>query len=390
MKYEQIANLVNKAYKQTTGQEGVLELDLHNVVDTGKNVLDNTDVNVFMKNLINLVGEQVIVARAYKPAYPDILRRQFEYGSILEKICLNVPVSEDDPSVALKNGDDVDQFKVVLADPSVKLFNGSNAKQITQTIVTDRLRDSFLSAEKLNAFISAIFLSIQNRIEIDNAELVMSTINNFTGAVLQKELAGVSATAKSTTKAVNLLKLYNSQFGANLTKDKALTTPEFLRFSALILNNYKEYLAQASTLYNLGGKVRFTPSELLHVVMLSEFKNAFSIYLQSDVFHKELVTLPLATSVVDWQGTGTNTDASFSERSKINLKVNDGTKSGKTISQDGIVAVMFDHEAVGVYNEYQKVTSAYNANGDYTNYFYKYKKSFYNDFDENFVVFFIA
>ena len=396
MKYEQVAKFVNEAYKMTTGTEDINILDTSSVVDVGKELLDGSH-NQFLPNLVSLIMGQIIVDRTLDKGYNkiDILRREYEYGSILEKITLDIPEAEDDPRFTLKDGDSVDQYKIKLAKATAKFFENSVAKQITQTIFTDRLKDAFMNENRLNAFISAIYTQIYNRIVIDDVNLTMSVITNHIGAVLNHDIPDKDYKNNSTARAVNLLKSYNEQFGTDLKPEKALTTPEFLRYSALVMTNYISYMQAPSVIYNISGKMKFTPKDLLHIVLLSDFKNAFTMYLESDTYHKELISLPKSESIVQWQGSGTaeendSISKSVLERSTIKVKANIGNNKTEDIEITGVLGVMFDHEADGIYNAQEKITSSYNANGDYTNYFYKYRKSFFNDFAENFVVFFIA
>ena len=51
---------------------------------------------------------------------------------------------------------------------------------------------------------------------------------------------------------------------------------------------------------------------------------------------------------------------------------------------------MFDRDALGVTNYDSRVTTQYNAKAEFTNYFYKKDASYFNDFNENFVVFYMA
>ena len=105
--------------------------------------------------------------------------------------------------------------------------------------------------------------------------------------------------------------------------------------------------------------------------------------MQSDTFHNELTRLPNAERVVYWQGSGT--DFAFNEVSKIDV-----TTENATVSTDGIIGVMFDRWALGVSNKDRRVTSNYNARAEFFTNYYKYEAGYYNDLNENFVVFFIA
>ena len=150
------------------------------------------------------------------------------------------------------------------------------------------------------------------------------------------------------------------------------------------LGLYADRLSKISTLFNVEGKERFTSADYLHVVLLSDFAKAADAYLQSDTYHNEFTKLPNAETVPYWQASGTGYD--FDSVSKIDVK----TASGNTVSQTGILGVMFDRDALGVTNLDRRVTTHYNAKAEFYSNWYKFDAGYFNDLSENFVVFFVA
>ena len=104
----------------------------------------------------------------------------------------------------------------------------------------------------------------------------------------------------------------------------------------------------------------------------------------ADIRHNEYLTFPTCDIVPFWQGSGTNYD--FTSVSSINVV----TSSKQTVTQSGILAILFDKEALGVTNLDKRVTTSYNAKGEFFNNFYKMDCGSFNDLNENFVVFYIA
>ena len=96
------------------------------------------------------------------------------------------------------------------------------------------------------------------------------------------------------------------------------------------------------------------------------------------------IALPKAETVPYWQGSGMAYD--FGTTSGINVKIS----SGNDISASGILGVMFDSDSIGVCNLDKRVTSTYNAKAEFYTNFYKFDCGYYNDLNENFVVFFVA
>src|SRR5699024_12391189 len=100
--------------------------------------------------------------------------------------------------------------------------------------------------------------------------------------------------------------------------------------------------------------------------------------------HNEMTALPNHETVPYWQGSGTG--YGFNDVSKISVK----TAGNKDVTTSGILGVMFDTQAVGVANLDKRVTTNYNASAEfYTNY-YKMDAGYFNDLNENFVVFFVS
>ena len=51
---------------------------------------------------------------------------------------------------------------------------------------------------------------------------------------------------------------------------------------------------------------------------------------------------------------------------------------------------MFDRDALGVCNKDRRVTTNYNAKGEFWNQWAKFDCEYFNDTNENFIVFFVA
>ena len=196
---------------------------------------------------------------------------------------------------------------------------------------------------------------------------------------------GEGFSTKSGVRAINLLNLYNTLKDASLTPAQAMGDPDFIRFAAYNIKLYADRLSALSTIFNVGGEPRFTPRDRLKIVMLSDFASAADVYLQSDTFHNELTALPAADRVPYWQGTGTSWG--FADVSQINVKT---AGSGQTVNLTGIICVMFDRDALGVTNMDRRVESNWNGRAEFWNYWYKMDAGYFNDLNENFLVFFVA
>ena len=372
---------------QTTGTAPVANEDLSNIVDVGKAVLDytgesNENYDSFMRNLIDQVGKIVIVNRAYTSQAPNIIKDSWEYGSIMQKVRVNLPDVDENATWDIfnypKSGGAAypDPFELSKPSVSAKFYNSKNTYEIPITLTDYQLREAFQSASQFGSFIAAIENRIRVKQTLCNDGLIMATIDNLIG----ETLSGHGG------KVVNLLSLYNGASGT-LTAAEALTNKEFLRFASATIAKYKKYVAQASAKYNAGNYITFTPADKLKFVANTEFAKALDAYLYSDTFNEEFVKLDGYSEVPFWQGSGT----ADGDRLTIDVVVSYNTEQGATatasVKNTGVLAVMFDDEAAAVCNENYRTTSIYNPRGEYTNYFYKYDAMFMNDVEENCVVF---
>lgn len=388
MQINQIYELVNGI---TQTELGLTDLtvaeDLSNVVDVGVAIqnLDNWQ-NKFVNALVDRIGKTVFVNRPYSGSAPSVMMDSWEFGSIMMKIASNLPEAVENESWELTDGASYDPFVYHASTAEAKFFNGKVTFELDKSIIDRQLKSSFENATQLNSFISMLFNEVDKSMTIKNDGLVMRTINSMIGDTLYDLDSSGNYTGKTGNRAVNLLYLYNQKFGTNLTAAAAITTPEFLRFASFTMSLYITRIAKMSTLFNVGGKARFTSRDMLHIVMLDEFREAAGVYLYdaANQFNRDNLSLPNAETVTYWQGSGEN--YAFADTSKINVK----TGSGHTVSATGILGVMFDRDALGVCNVDSRVTTQYNAKAEFTNYFYKRDAQFFNDLNENFVVFYVA
>lgn len=389
MQVQQIYSIVNDIAQETVGDTAVVNEDLSNIVDIGTQILGATSVDNYVRSLIDKIGKTVFVNRVYNGNVPSVLRDGWEYGSILEKIDCELPIATENDTWQLTDGQSYNQDIFTKPTVSAKFYNSKVTFEIPLSIAERQVKESFHSVTALNAFFSMIYNSVDKAMTIRISQLVMRTINTLTAETLYDAFNGGAISGGSTSRAVNLLYLYNHTFSpaTPLTADKALTTPEFLRFASYTISLIRARMKEASELYNMGGKTRFTPTDLQHVVMLADFSKASQIYLESDTYWKELVALKsegTMDEVAFWQGSGT--DFGFSSVSKIDVK----TPDNHTVSATGILAVLFDHDACAVTNEDRRVTTHYNAKAEFTNSWFKYDCSYLVDYNENFIVFYVA
>lgn len=408
MEVKQIYTLINSVSKEVLGRTDIVTDDLTGIVDLGKEVFNQSAVDNYVKSLVNHIGKVIFVNRPYAGKVPSVLMDAWEFGSVLEKISADVPEAEENNTWDLEDGQSYDQDVFHKPTVTAKFFNSKVTFEVPVSITERQVKESFSNAAQLNGFISMIYAAVEKSMTIKADALIMRTINNMVAETVLADAQAFGGTAgnltnadlssASTARCVNLLKLYNDKyFPATpaqgdgeptpnpdaLTAAKAITDPDFIRFASYVMGTYADRLQSISTVFNVGGKERFTPKDMLHVVLLSDFAKAAQTYLYSDTFNRGDVLLPQAETVPFWQGSGKNYE--FANTGHINVK----ESGGKAVEISGVLGVMFDRDALGVCNLDRRVTTNYNAKAEFFNNYYKFDAGYFNDTNENFVVFFI-
>lgn len=391
MKMTQVYEILNTITKEVLGDSIVVNEDLSNIVDVGV-AYENLEggFDNYVRKLNDHIGRVVFVNRVYRGRAPGVLMDGWEFGSIMEKIRANLPEATENESWQLQNGASYDVNIFTKPDVAVKFFNNRVTYEIPMSYTDKQVKSAFSSAMQMNGFMSMIQTAVENAITINTDALIMRTINAAIGEVLKADFPTAQYSAGTGVQAVNLLYLYNSTLpqADALTAADAVTDAGFIRFAAFTIKNYIERMQTMSKLFNIGNTSKFTPRDDMHIVMLSEFVNAAEVYLYDGVgqFKDDGIRLPDRIDRVPyWQGSGQGYE--FSDTSSINVVT---PMTNATINASGILGVIFDRDALGVSNVDRRVTSNYNAKGEFTNYWYKFDAGYFLDTDENCVVFFVA
>ena len=403
MQVTQLYTLINNVTKEILGETAVVKEDLSNVVDIGKSIFDQTSVDNYVKKLVNQIGKVVFQNRAYAGGVPSVLMDAWEFGSVLQKVSMALPEATENESWKLVNGQQYKQDVFTAPKVEAKFYNSKVTFEIPMSFTELQVKESFSSREQLNGFVSMITTGVENSMTVKLDSLIMRAINNMTGETLVAGIGSGTAGAKTldfsktSGRAINLLKLYNEQAATadKVTVANALTNYNFIKFATYTMGVVADRMSKISKLFNVGGKERFTPADMRRCVLLSDFSKAAVTYLQADIQSPEMVALPAHDPVPYWQGSGT--DYALSSTGIIDIK----TASGENVKvpaegvgagkkNAAILGVMFDRDAVGVANLDRRTTTAYNAKAEFYNNWYKMDAGYYNDLNENFVVFFIG
>lgn len=379
MKVNQIHEIMNTVTSEVLGKENVVTEDLSNIVEVGKEIINTDKIDSYVNKLVHHIGKVEFTNQKYSGNAKSVLMDSWEYGSILQRIDAELPTAYENSTWNLVDGQTYDPNVFYQPKVSSQFFDNKVTFEIPISFAEKQVKDSFSNSNQLNGFLSMLTNQVDTSMTIKLDSLIMRTINNYIGNVMDSNNPNTS---------INLLKMYNEKSGQTLTADKCLTDSGFLRFANFIINTYVDRVSRISKLFNIGGKERFTNTENKNLILLTDFVNSSNVFLQADIRHNELTGVNNFDTVPYWQGSGNN--FTFNEISSINVKINNGTGTGKAVQKTGIIGVLFDKYALGVSNLDKRVTTNYNPKAEFYTNFYKADSGYFNDFNQNFIVFYVA
>lgn len=390
MKVNQISSMLNDVFGEILG-EGLIAENLSNIVSAGTTITSSSTFGDNFENyagkIVDKVGKTVFADRVYRAKDLGIWRDSWEYGSVLEKIRCDVGDYDDncewDLTKAGQSGLDYNEhianhieemFKFYPANTQAKYFNEKVTFKTVISITRKQLKSAFDSASAMARFIGMIENRIMSKMEIAKDQLQRRALVNLIAHNVKR--------GAGTAKVVDLKAAFEAAGGATIANfNAALQNPDFLRFTAKRMTMDRQFMTEPSKVYNNGVFYTHTPVEDSRLVVLSDLDTGLKFNLYGDTYNEEFVKLDNYKTLPFWQGTSGTMGVDV--RSTIKVVDTDAD----TVNQSGIIGVLFDKDAVAACNEDPEVRSQYNADGNFTNYFYTYDCSYYNDFDENSIVY---
>lgn len=394
MKVEQIKDIVNTVNAQVLGKSFIETLDVQNLVETGQtlaslaqktpNLYDN-----YISALVDATAKYVFVNRVYGRRAPNVLKDNWEYGSIVRKIRMKkLPKARNNEVWGLKDGQVYEEHQFFQPKIVETLFDNLTTFEVPMSYTKKQVESAFTSLEEFNRLIGMIETSIYNKLNVDADALIMLTISNMASLTIEDDYGDDcntgSLSSRSGVKAVNLLFLYNVGKTHQLTPEEALNDKNFLRFAIMTMKNYSAQMEEMTSIYNIEKADRFTPKNLQHFIVLSQFINAVNIVLQSETYHNEFLKFDYYDEITKWQGVGT--DFSLRSVSIIDIINSNGTE----IHIPYVIGAIFDHDALGVSMADEYVETSYTKSARFWTSYYKRDARYFNALDEQFVLFFLA
>lgn len=389
MKVKQIAAMLNDVFGEILG-DGLITENLNNIVSAGTVITSSTqfgdNFDNYAASIVDKVGRTVFADRVYRAKDLGIWRDSWEYGSILEKIRCDVGDYEDNcewdltkmGTTSLDYNENIQNhieeiFKFYPANIQAKYFNMKTTFKTVISLTRKQLKSAFNGAAEMARLIGMIENRIMSKMEIAKDQLQRRALINMMAHNIKR---GVGV------KCCDVKAEYEAAGGPVINNlSAALKDPDFLRFLAKKMTMDREFMTEPSKVFNNGTFYTHTPIEDSRLIVLADVDKGLQFNLYSDTFNEEFTKLNNYKTIPFWQAT--NNAMGIDTRSTIHVTDTDGDE----VLQSGILGVLFDRNGVAACNEDPDVRTAYNPDGNFTNYFYCYDCSFYNDFDENSIVY---
>lgn len=374
----QIYSIVNDVAKMAYGENALTTVDTSSFIALGDSVISSANNrDKFLNTLVDRIGRTIFSVREYTVTDNDIVRKPFEFGCILQKIYVEMPEAKINNSWNIGENNYTPEFAPIIK-PSAKqkLFDKIATWEIDVTIPDRILKTAFLNETTMAVFIDAIFTALENMMRL----AMENNINLTRASFIARKIHGAMPCG-----AINLLADYNTLISpaTPLTVANCLRDLGFLKYATQQIKLWSDRIVKMSKHFNEEEYIRHTPKSLQILNVLADFASATDTYLQSDTYHNELTKLPLYKVVPYWQGEGET--YGFNDTSKIDIKIDANT----TITETGVLAVLYDYEAMGVTITDRRATTERNNHDEYTNYYNKTDIGYFNDMSENGIVFYI-
>lgn len=386
MDFADISAILTEINKLATGQEATTP-----IVDTSTftsvaqaTLLTGTDN--YTKAISQVLGRTIFAVRPYDAPMRNLQVTGDDWANHRRKInfCDSDPVT--DRAWALTDGQSVDMYEVHKPKVLQTNYYGQTNYSRVYTQADTQMEAAFKGPEELAQFWSSFVLHLSNQIEADRRNLAANLMANH--------LTGLTVTNPDSV--VYLLDEYNAQQGTSLTvKDvyKEANFPGFASYAYGRINDISRLLKERSvkwhqnwtisgTAYNL---MRHTPYDRQHLYLYSGTQSQIDAKVIPQVFHDNLLKYRDAELITFWQN--------LDKRDQISATPVVTTAAGvaqknAAVQLSNVFGCLLDFDTVGYTTRLSRIVpTPMNARGLYTNFWYHYGWSWYDDFTENAVLF---
>lgn len=379
LNYNQVSAVMNEAYKLGTGQESTATFNGGDVVSVAQKLL-TTGYDNFIGSISQVLARTIFSIRPYTRKFAGLQVDNQRFGAITRKISPINKMMVNDQGLPLTDGQSVDQYRISKHNALQLNFYGKNGYEYRDTRPDWQIDAAVRDATELAQYITMMTVDAQNTIEKYHEETARFTIGNMITGVM----------ASRTNDVIHLLTEYNTDTGAGLTNETVYLPenyPAFMKWVYARIAQISELMTEYSINYHTnltdGVIMRHTPKRMQKVYLYSKLMYDATARVLADTYHDTFLTFGDVEPVNFWQDIDNPTSLKMTPTV---LNANGNLSATQAIDTSKVVGLIMDEEAAGYSIFNYRVRTAYNADGEYTNIFYKFTDRYWNDFTENAVV----
>lgn len=377
---EQAVKVANSLTQQALGEEAVQVTDLSNIAEVGQSIVNAMGYEAFLKTLPDHIGRVQMADRIYKAESYGILQDAWMFGSIKEKIDVDLMEASEAMAWKLVDGQSYDPNVFVAPTAHVDFWNTYTPLEVKYSRARKQTESAFSNGDNWMAFLTMIANKALNSKAVIIEDFARATI-----------VARMAENVKAGKNVINVLSLYNTAYNSGADATAATfasiqNDPVFWRFFSDIYTQIKRDMTKMSTMYNLSGRYRFTPADRQLCYLMDWADAKFNRFLQSDTFHNELTSLGNFHGINFLQGTGT-TPLDYASRSEFNVVPASG---GAAVKQTGVLGAIQDVQAAVIDREREQTRVHYNPDNDTDKTYLEWMAGQHIDNGENCVIFVAA
>ena len=386
MVWKQTATISEALFGQVLGKEAVSIVNTYDYVTNGTKVASSLEnKEAFTQALGDLVHKQIFSARAYENIESaHLVRDEQDWNVIIQKVRGKMPQPQEDPAFMI--GDPQFEPEKYLApvykmELTNKLFTSVGTVMFGYTMPDDLYRPALLDMNKMGSIYDIFatnwnnrqIVELQNQIRTIRATLIAYKFHNNNENAL-----------------VDLLKDFNDEFrsgegATKLTHDEAIafTNPEFTNYFLYRLYIDAKQLHRIDERFGDEEMENFTPKEYLYCDVNERVMGKIRFFVEPYVYNLDKLNTEINLNEIGyWQGV--------SDPYKISVNIKDDNNETVAVTQDSVIAVMYDIEAMGVSFYNKKVKTTYHDIAEYTTYVGKLRLGGFVDLSENVKVYYIG
>lgn len=381
LNYTQIAQLLTSIVSQATGRQVINPVNTSQFVSVANMALEcgyNETITAFNQ----VMARTIFSIRPYTRKFASLQVDNQQYGNHVRKINYKEQGWEDDQRYILQDNESIDMYKIKKPGIVQTNFYGGKIYQKHITRFRDQLDTAFKSPDELGRFITGYMTEASNEIEKGHEELARLLVANAIAGTIVGNAPSV----------IHLLTEYNAETGGSYTST-TIRQPEnyknFVYWMYARINTLSKMLTEFSYQYhvNIKGKEipRHTPVSMQRLYLFTPQVEQIAARVLSGTYNDGLLKMMVSEEVNYWQSIQTPDEIQIVPT----YLGSDGNPAigTNTITQDNIIGVLFDWEALGytVINQWTSTTPL-NSAGGYWNTFWHFTDRYWFDPTENMII----